>query len=380
MTCEHRDNKICRYLTDVKKMQVFIPESFCLNVCKGEPEKLVKAKSAPTQAPVKSEPPYKQLGIIDNAKHFASAMKRFAKDGFKTVDERTFSERAVCCTTCTEKGRCIYCGCSLKYKSKLNSEIGCPNPQTYPNIPQYPPRDYWSVCKEKVSVLISYKDEPVGYLESTIKSLKENSTGSIEILVEEDTGLGRRATLNKLAQKATGDYLFIVDSHCTLSYGWDTKLKCACLPNTIAVSMIQALNTDFTYKNEKVYGYTRMTPEFEAKWCDAYKKDSTELITEVMSFTGCGWMIHKTDYISYGGYDEMLGSWGFEGEEWSFKISCNLGKILLRKDVICGHIFGVHKSYQTISRKVFKQKMEMQYKKKLEEYFSKWNDVNNQYN
>jgi len=61
-----------------------------------------------------------------------------------------------------------------------------------------------------------------------------------------------------------------------------------------------------------------------------------------MCFTGCGWMISKKRYFELGGYDEALGKYGWDGPEWSCKTWFNGGKVILRTDVICGHVFGTN--------------------------------------
>ena len=65
-----------------------------------------------------------------------------------------------------------------------------------------------------------------------------------------------------------------------------------------------------------------------------------------MTFIGLAFMIRKDYYWKLGGYTEEWGKYGYDGPEWSLKVWLDEkypGKVLLRKDVICGHVFGEDK-------------------------------------
>jgi len=59
------------------------------------------------------------------AVHFAKAMAKWAKKGFKTVGKEMYFRRRLICIDCTSKRRCPKCGCSLWAKAALASEE-CP--------------------------------------------------------------------------------------------------------------------------------------------------------------------------------------------------------------------------------------------------------------
>lgn len=63
--------------------------------------------------------------IPQMAQHFAKAMVRWAKKGFKTVDKEVYFMRRLACTQCQPTGRCPHCGCNLWAKAALITE-NCP--------------------------------------------------------------------------------------------------------------------------------------------------------------------------------------------------------------------------------------------------------------
>ena len=65
-----------------------------------------------------------------------------------------------------------------------------------------------------------------------------------------------------------------------------------------------------------------------------------------MTFIGLAFMLKKKYFFQLGGYDESLGKYGYDGPEWSLKVwlhEAYPGQVLLRTDVICGHVFHKHK-------------------------------------
>lgn len=305
--------------------------------------------------------PKKELSKAELGINFVHAMGRAAKQGFRSVSKGIYAERNICCTTCGNGKMCPYCGCKKSWKSWLASEETCPNPITYPKIHKYPPRNYWEVCGELVSVIIPSRNDP--YLERTIQSVQENAAGPIEVIVAMDgtedgdikeadglkviraeEAVGKRAIVNTAAKIAKGKYLFIIDAHCTMSYGWDTKMKCACGENDLVHCRIQALNLEtFELVPGHIYSHVYLDNKLIEKW---WSKEPLDKIEEAMCFTGCGWMIQKDRYWSLGGYSDLeLGQFGYEGPEWALKVQLDNerpGKLFLRTDVICGHIFGTN--------------------------------------
>lgn len=322
------------------------------------------------------EEPFEALSKVTLAKNFGRAILRWAKGGFGKVNGEVFIERHFCCTTCGATKRCPYCGCYLNNerfsKSVLATEAGCPNPETYPDLPTYPPRNYWQVCDESTTLIIPARCEPD--LNRTLKNLLTNASGKIEIIVildgydykvlnsdkihiiKHSEPLGRRVSINEAGHIATGDYLFILDGHCTMGEGFDTKLKCACVEDSIVTCLMQALDPTtwellenakigaFTYLDANFFEYFGSSPKPFADW---------KVIEETSTFRGNAFMLRRSLFEELGGYDEKLGKYGFDGAELTLKLLLGrkpAGRILLRTDLICGHLYHEHKDERYTSK------------------------------
>lgn len=314
-----------------------------------------------------------KVSIIDKIKGAKAAFSRVKeqaqKEGKETlwVSDKEAIERQVCCTTCTDGGSCPYCGCNIKKswflplgKSNLTTE-GCPNKNTYPHLSRFPPENYWTVCDEKTSVIIPAKNEK--YLNRTIENLIKNATGDIEILVgldgcKEDIvendivtvlqynkHMGRRKISNQLVKLSTGKYIYEIDAHCAVSYGWDTKLKCVCDDNTIVGCSVNALNEETWEGNDDRWVGGKIVDDVRWKW-DKINDEEIEKIEEVESFNACGWMIRRDSFDVLNGHDEELGEWGWENVEWTLKNKNNHGKLIVRTDVVVSHLFRKNYPYE----------------------------------
>ena len=220
----------------------------------------------------------------------------------------------------------------------------------------------------KVSVIIPTINDP--HLVRTINSLWGNSVNDIEFIIVNDGGklldiahcptllkeidldkikviqnfkqLGRRVSINSAAAMATGEYLFIIDAHCSMTQGWDVKLTQSCGKKNIAYSVIRDMHPDTWKYKPGDYMHVRLNKDYTEKWWRRKDLEFCEIEEESIAFTGCAWMINKDRYWELGGYDESLGHYGWDGPEWSLKTWFNDGKVILRTDVICGHIFGTN--------------------------------------
>lgn len=237
-----------------------------------------------------------------------------------------------------------------------------------------------------ISVIIPARQEP--YINKTIKSLYDNAIEEIEVIVvlegeaaEIDerakvifhpNPLGRRVGMNEAAKMAKGEYLFHIDAHCSMSEAWDIRLKDSCKEKTLVVSIIQSMD-EKTWKGKPKHYYTFVSLDRNLKehWWGKYKQiPYCDTVEETMAFTGCGWLIRKDFYEELGGCDESLGQLCHLGPEWALKVWCNDGRMLLRKDVICGHVFGSPKiqnySPQHIGDYDFAKRMREQYGDKID--------------
>ena len=300
--------------------------------------------------------PYQQLTKFEMAQNFLGALKRLSEDRARAfglvlkgdfsklsyrVSERTYIERLICCTTCRATNKCPYCGCHLVgkrfSKSVLLSEVGCPNPQTYPNLRRYPPRNYWQVCNEKTTIIIPARKEPLD-LNRTLHSLIDNATGRIEIIVVLDgcdhdvikhrlvkiirhkEPQGRRHSINEAAKQAKGQYLFHldIDADCPIGEGFDTKLKCACEDRAIAVSIICGTKLSKTIP----MGCSACIKVSAKVGCQIlnHVKTARDRMRSSLSFISLAWMIKKKYFWELGGYDVSPSACGYDEPEWSLRV------------------------------------------------------------
>jgi len=250
----------------------------------------------------------------------------------------------------------------------------------------------------KVSAIITTINDP--HLVRTINSLWGNRVNDIEFIIVNDGGelldiphcptlfktidlgkikvihnskqLGRRVSINNAAAMAVGEYLFILDAHCSMTQGWDVKLVQSCGDKNISYSVIRDMHPDTWEYRPGDYLHVRLNKEYTEKWWKRRTLEECQTEEESIAFTGCAWMINKDRYWQLGGYDESLGEYGWDGPEWACKIwmGKDPGRVILRTDVICGHIFGTNdgaKLYpcQTIPKEEYIKYMKDRYEDKI---------------
>jgi len=209
----------------------------------------------------------------------------------------------------------------------------------------------------KVSVIIPTINDP--HLSKTIHSVRGNAKGELEFIIVNDGGKlfeideditiiqnpkqkGRRVSINNAAAMATGDYLFTLDAHCSMTECWNVKLAESAGDKNIAYSVIRDMHPETWEYRPGLYSHVRLNKDYTEKWWRRKDPEFWDIEEESIAFTGCAWMINKDRYWQLGGYDESLGPYGWDGPEWSLKTWFNNGKVILRTDVICGHIFGTN--------------------------------------
>jgi len=250
----------------------------------------------------------------------------------------------------------------------------------------------------KVSVIIPTINDP--HLVRTINSVWGNRVNDIEFIIVNDGGkplntvesskllkgldisiikiirhprqLGRRISINNAAAMAVGENLFILDAHCSMTQGWDIKLTQSCGDKNISYSVIRDMHPDTWKYRPGDYLHVRLNKEYTEKWWKRRTLEECQTEEESIAFTGCAWMINKDRYWQLGGYDESLGEYGWDGPEWACKIwmGKDPGRVILRTDVICGHIFGTNdnaKLYpcQTIPKEEYVKYMKDRYEDKI---------------
>jgi len=191
------------------------------------------------------------------------------------------------------------------------------------------------------------------YLNKTIDNFLSTAKGEIEVIIvlngydqKVDTraivikrpeNIGMRKALNIASRIARGKYLMFIDAHCNITPEWDVKMLESLLeyPNGIIVAPITAINKDWSGKRGW-YGFCEMRPNMQPVW----RGKKTYGVTEPnMAVTGCGLLMAKSFYLSFGGLDENLPKMGAIGSEFSIHGWLNGDGIYTRTDVLLGHIF-----------------------------------------
>jgi len=362
------DRWICREVSAQVKGVHLVDKSICERCTSELIEYMTTAAREGVQRKAESgaKEPYKELSLLDMTEMFLASVAQAAKTRFKKVSKAEYIERLMCCPTCRASKRCPYCGCYLKgekfSKAVLASQSGCPSPDNEiykKHLRIFPPRNYWQVCKESTTVIMFARNEK--YVNRTVCNLLETATGKVQIIVVCDgcdyelpnhsqvtkvryaKPVGKRFAANEQAKKATSEYLFFCDAHIKMQRGWDTKLKCACSSKSVAVPMIRPLDEEtFEFSDTVTGGVTLLNADLREVWSDCQDKEQIEVLRPTLAFQGMAWMIRADYYHVLGGFDESLGQWGYEGSEIATKVWLNEkspGIIILRTDLICGHVF-----------------------------------------
>ncbi len=194
--------------------------------------------------------------------------------------------------------------------------------------------------KDLVSVCIPVCDADEEWIERTIKSVEENAVGPYEILAIRDKDHeGHRVLLNRMARDAGGKYLLRLDAHCSLSPGWDARMKSSCGKKTIVKSMLDALEPNTWTNKYQDIGFIGLSQTMDNTYPPWKGLAEREIEEPCMSLTGCCWMIQKDHYWQHDGCDEDLGIREGGGLEWALKAWLTGGEVILRTDVVCCHLF-----------------------------------------
>jgi len=191
---------------------------------------------------------------------------------------------------------------------------------------------------ELVSVIISDLFER--HLPETIENLRETADGPIEIIVKsDDEQRGMRHCLNMAAHEAKGEFLFKLDGHCIMTKHWDTILKTTCEnPKDMAVCRIRGINESNWKMKDKGFSFVTIYPDLSIGSIGDFVDDDPD-VAETMASIGCGWMVHKDQFMDLGMNWLHLGRYGNLGVEWALKIWLSGGRTLVNRHVICGHLF-----------------------------------------
>ena len=227
----------------------------------------------------------------------------------------------------------------------------------------------------KLSILIPTKNEE--FLKETLADIEKHKEGDTEVLWEEDKGLGQRGLTNKLAQKATGDYLMKLDAHCSMAQGFDVELLKEVRNATVVAP---ALTNLYAYDWICSKGHRQPNEQFEEikecpqckgkvekavvwqpipkpimtnyyfdtdlhfQYCEEQDESPT---TETMSLQGSCFVISKEDYFRLNICDEKFGSWGQQGTEVACKAWLSGGRVISTRNTFYSHWFRGRKPAKT---------------------------------
>lgn len=208
---------------------------------------------------------------------------------------------------------------------------------------------------ELVSVCIPIREPDLKYLDWTIKSVRENAGGPVDIIVAcdgfrpsqdinaevicFDDAVGQRHAMNVMAVDAEGKYLFRLDGHCKLSPQWDSRMKKSCKDKTVVTTVFDHLDENFESIGSDL-AFVKIRDDYRTFYLKKWKRIIDRNIEEeTMGFSGCSWMITKDFYDKIGGSDEKLGGWGGIGSELALKTWLTGGRCIIRTDVTTYHLF-----------------------------------------
>lgn len=186
----------------------------------------------------------------------------------------------------------------------------------------------------ELSIIIPSRNEP--YLQQTVEDLLTKIGGDTEILWEEDTGIGQRATQNKLVRQSTAKYVLKTDAHVMFSKGFDVELMKAMDDKTImAPVMLQLDAAKWQIPTNLPTSWFGFDPNLITQVDKS--RQNYEPISESMCLHGSAWIIDRETYWKWNVCDETLGSWGKQGTELGIKAFLNGGRCVVNKNCYYAH-------------------------------------------
>jgi hypothetical protein len=125
-----------------------------------------------------------------------------------------------------------------------------------------------------------------------------------------------------------------------MSPGWDARMKETCRQGVLVKPCLDALDVEKWVGRHKDMGFVTLNQWMDNMWPVHWKGFRSRLLEEEsLSIVGCCYMVRKKDFLEKGGCDESLGPWGFAGPEISLRFHLTNGKIMIRTDTVCCHLF-----------------------------------------
>ncbi len=194
--------------------------------------------------------------------------------------------------------------------------------------------------KDLVSVIIPVCKADESWALKTEASIRKQAVGPIEILDDRDINHeGHRVLMNRMTKRAKGKYLLRLDAHCAMSPGWDARMKSSCDEKTIVAAMVDSLNTKTWGGSSIDMGLMILDKNMDNTYPPWKSLVQRELEEPTMGLAGHNYMIQKDHYWRHGGCDEDLGIREAGGLEWALKAWLTGGRVIIRTDVVCCHLF-----------------------------------------
>jgi len=187
----------------------------------------------------------------------------------------------------------------------------------------------------KVSILIPSRAEKPENLGRTLKSIFENATGEIEVIIGNDGGMplsiepyngvkvinlpevvGIKSNINILAASATGKYIYKSDAHCSFGKGFDEILQEGMQDDWIVMPRFYVLDgKTWQWQDDRHYDYFYLSCPFTdprglrfkagGHWPQrtAEREVNHDFdIDETPQIHGSGWMMTKDRFFELGGF------------------------------------------------------------------------------
>ena len=233
----------------------------------------------------------------------------------------------------------------------------------------------------RTSVIIPSREEP--YTARTVQDVLEQSTGDIEVIVVLDgwrpdppipedprvrtlhwgVAQGLRPSLNAAVAIATGQYLFKLDAHCSLTPGFDQKLQAECGEQDVVVPAKRSLIPEtWTVHKSPWHHFYLMWPWQQDEWGNPvfvglqdknfdwrYSAPRVHIpVEDILSYQGSAWMLRRTwwDRLLPYGMDDEHYYFAQEPQEIGLATWLRGGRVRIVKEVEYGHLWkgqGVHK-------------------------------------
>lgn len=231
-----------------------------------------------------------------------------------------------------------------------------------------------------VSIIIPAREEK--YLQRTIDIISKRCSGEIDIEIivildgywpspalRKDNRVkiihigepnGIRANVQSAIRVASGKHILKLDSHCSISKGFDKILVEQTEENWISVPSRYSLDEvkwkktrgpvdymmlTYPYENDKVYGWGFHGKKWRGQKGDdgsfwhLEKERKDVKIDDIIIFQGSCWFMHKSHFEKIGGYSKEHPYIMFqEAPELSFKTWLSGGRVVRNKNVWFAHL------------------------------------------